>query len=1706
MRGKSQRGTLRRKLERLAVLLLVTSLVAGMLPLGEDHAAAGTGGVITTIAGGEYGDWGDGGAAVDAELSNPSAIAIDGSGNIYIADTDNNKIRKITGGTITTFAGTGDYGFAGEGLQAINAELRSPTGVAVDAAGNVYVADKYNNRVRKIATDGVITTIAGTGSSDYSGDNGDATAAELSSPSGVAVDSVGNVYIADTSNHRIRKVDTAGKITTVAGTDDSGYSGDGVPADETRLYYPNAVAIDAAGNLYIADTYNNRIRKVDTDGIITTVAGSSSTDGYSGDGDMAVDAQLNEPEGVWVDGSGNLYIADTDNNRIRKVIPNGIITTIAGTGGSGYSGDGGAGTLAELDGPTGLAMDSAGNLYIADKFNYAVRKQTPYIPSSAASLSGIVLSSGTLSPTFSSSTLEYTAEVVNGVSSIRVTPTTSDSLMKVKVNGVSVASGSLSGDITLDVGDNTIELVVTAEDGVTTQLYKVTVDRLRSSNANLSNLTLSSGTLDSAFSSSTTTYNTTVGRSSITVTPTLADTLASVTVNGTPVTSGAASAPISLTVGSGNTITVKVTAQDGTTTKTYTINATRTISSNADLSGLTLSSGILSPAFAAGENDYTASVGNDVSSITVTPTLADSSAAVTVNGVTVDSGTASDALPLVVGVNTIEVLVTAEDGTENPYEVTVTRAKSSNAELSDLELSSGTVTPSFIPGTYKASVGNGVSSVTITPTAADSAHAAIKVSLFNGSGTLVSGPSSVASGTASSALALGIGSNTITVEVTAEDGTTKTYTVTVTRGASGNAELNNLTLSSGTLTPAFGGTYTASVGLSVSSITVTATVADSSATVTVNGDAVTSGAASDAIPLVVGSNTITVVVTAADGTTKTYTITVTRADATLSGNADLSGLTLSSGTLTATFGNAYTASVGNSVSSITVTATAADSVNATLTVNGDPVANGVASDAIPLVVGSNTITVVVTAADGTTKTYTITVTRAAVGLSGNADLSGLTLSSGTLTAAFGNAYTANVGNSVSSVKVTATVADSSATVTVGGDAVASGVASDAISLDVGSNTITVVVTAADATTKTYTITVTRADANLSGNADLSGLTLSSGTLTATFGNTYTASVGNSVSSVTVTATAADSVNATLTVNGAAVASGDESDAIPLVVGSNTITVVVTAADGTTKTYTITVTRSDASLSGNADLSGLTLSSGTLSPEFEPGTIDYTSSVENGVSSITVTMEVSDADKAAITVSVYNSTGTLISGPFAMSSGVAAFSLPLIEGSNEVSIIVRTQGGATQTYTVDITREAASSGGGGGGGVAPAATNSASDTPHIDLNGQDLNPADIDTKLPYVTLEATPKDGVAFVSVPVMVLAELALKNSAFYLEIKTPYGSYRLPAKLASLIPELPDLLADNDLQAGDVSLKVTLTDKSGDKELQAALAEGLPNSQALGPMVDFHMEAINTKTGQPIGTASSFSQAITRVIPMPLHQVAMSEQWGAFRFNESTGKFDFVPAATVRVDGITSVLIRSYSNSVYVVADHAVSFADVARGWALPFIELAAAKGLVEGVGAGKYEPTQTVSRAEFATMLVRALGRGASPTGASAYTDVKPGAWYYDAIVSAKELGLLEFVGGKVFLPNRPLTREEMASMLAAAVSLERLPIPQNRASLEGYADIGSVNEAYLEDVRTMIQLNIMAGTSANTFSPKGTTTREQAAAVLIRTLQVLDWLDSE
>ena len=335
--------------------------------------------IITTVAGnGSQGYTGDGGPAVQAQLYGPSGVAFDAAGTLYIADQYHSVIRKVDeDGIISTIAGSGSSGYSGDGGPATQAYLYTPTSIAFDTSGNLYIADSYNYRVRKVDTNGIITTVAGNGHEADTGDGGRATQACFLRPISVDVDAAGNLYIVDEDAHRVRKVDTNGIITTIAGTGTPGYNGDGIQAIQAQLNYPFCVEVDASGSIYLADQMNLRIRKVDTSGIIATVAGDGSF-GTSGDGDggLATEAPISIPLGIAFDKADNFYFSQfyEATDCIRKVDANGIITTIAGVGTPGYKGDEGPAVNCQLNQPREIAVDPVGNLCIPEFENHVVRK------------------------------------------------------------------------------------------------------------------------------------------------------------------------------------------------------------------------------------------------------------------------------------------------------------------------------------------------------------------------------------------------------------------------------------------------------------------------------------------------------------------------------------------------------------------------------------------------------------------------------------------------------------------------------------------------------------------------------------------------------------------------------------------------------------------------------------------------------------------------------------------------------------------------------------------------------------------------------------------------------------------------------------------------------------------------------------------------------------------------------------------------------------------------------------------------------------------------------------------------------------------------------------------------------------------------------------------------------------------------------------
>ncbi len=354
------------------ISIIIFNLLLSLSTIGQT-------GVINTIIGNDTaGCVGEGISATTAQLTGCTWVTVDTIGNIYVSDIICHTIRKVnTAGIITTFAGNGTAGFSGDSSAATLAELNQPVGMAIDKYGNLYFADYLVNRIRKINTSGIITTIAGDGTAIDFGDGGPASASKVYGPLGIALDTFGNLYFTEIGGQRVRKISTTGIITTVAGTGIHGYAGDGHHADSAEFYRPAGIVVDVYGNIYVADQLNNRVRKINTAGLIITIAGDGSSTS-SGDGMAATAAGLNGPDGIALDKMGNLYISD-NGTRIRLVNTAGIISNIAGSASLlyGFSGDGGPATAALME-VTGIALDKHGNLFECDS-SQRIRKIThPY--------------------------------------------------------------------------------------------------------------------------------------------------------------------------------------------------------------------------------------------------------------------------------------------------------------------------------------------------------------------------------------------------------------------------------------------------------------------------------------------------------------------------------------------------------------------------------------------------------------------------------------------------------------------------------------------------------------------------------------------------------------------------------------------------------------------------------------------------------------------------------------------------------------------------------------------------------------------------------------------------------------------------------------------------------------------------------------------------------------------------------------------------------------------------------------------------------------------------------------------------------------------------------------------------------------------------------------------------------------------------------
>lgn len=564
--------------------------------------------------------------------------------------------------------------------------------------------------------------------------------------------------------------------------------------------------------------------------------------------------------------------------------------------------------------------------------------------------------------------------------------------------------------------------------------------------------------------------------------------------------------------------------------------------------------------------------------------------------------------------------------------------------------------------------------------------------------------------------------------------------------------------------------------------------------------------------------------------------------------------------------------------------------------------------------------------------------------------------------------------------------------------------------------------------------------------------------------------------------------------------------VSLTAGDNTVYAIVTSADSTTKCYyRLAIARSTGSASSSPSAQTFAVVTAGYSP-ITPQAFTITNTGTGELANLTAALGASSSFEICTSLSpsaiaIGGTASISVKPKDGLSAGTYTDNLTIF-GDNGISLTI------PLSFTVNAA-SAPSASGGGGGAAAPTA---AIDKNVITVGDTKIDPGKIDTSKEKFAIDIAPgKDAAgthqpAAAIVPAGVLTMLSGKNDAFLLEIATPYGLYQVPVNLASLIPGFSEMLSKNNLKAEDVSFKITLTDRSNDADILAAIEKGVPQAKMLGAVVDFKIEVMSNMTGMSIGEAASFTKTLDRLIPMPKDLTNMPASYGAWKYNEKARSMAFVPHKKVQIGNVWYALIRSSTNSVYFVAENNITFSDVSDGkWYADAIRQAAGKTLVSGVGGGLYDPERSVTRAEFVQMMANTLSLPSADADTKAYGDVKQASWYYGAIMKAESAGLLVRFAGDSFMPDQPITREEMAAILAQAANYANAVMTAESVDLSAvFTDYGEVSSVYQDDLQAVYKLKIMQGADDGKFDPKGVTTRAQAATVLINMTKVFGMID--
>lgn len=1688
-----------------------------------------------------------------------TGIAIDANNHVYLVDQAGHRVLKYASDGIKI----GEWGSYGAEMEQDEGEFNSPNNVAVDPNGDVYVTDFA--LLQKFDHEGGF--LGRWGEAEAIGSDADG---EFKRASGVAVNEAGVVYVLDRTNDRIQVFKpvpsdadlseislSAGALEPDFHPNTTEYSiqlpNEVSEITVTAATYDEAASLTINGELVVSGAASDMIELeagVEKEIVLEVTGASGKIKVYTIEVTRALSslALLRElsVEGHPLDPSFDPAITEYE-------IPVDYDTRTVTVTADVYDDQTMKLDMHTIDMPTGSgtyefhldvghnplvmtvqAEDGTQRQYTVD----VIRKD-----SGSANLYGLLLFASppgpSLTPTFDPDTTTYAVRVANSTDTVTVKATVEDGAAvgttgaTVTVNGESTPDNTESEDIALAIGENTITIVVTSADSSATKTYKIDVYR---ANANLSQLDLSAGDLSPAtVDPDVTEYTATVGYETdkIAVTPLSADEEAVVTVNGGSVTRGDSSVALDLEVGA-NTIEVVIAVDGGAVTRTYNVVVMREPSDNRYLRSLDWSGGTeFTPAFDRDTFLYTSTVPHEVSSVTVTPTLDNQDATATVNGLAVDDGDASSSIELDYGMNDIDIVVTAQNGDTNTYQLKVMRRLmegdgteespyviSTRAELermrlelnayytlaADINLSDAPWVP--IAGAFAGSFdgrGHTLKNLTIEAEGQD------KVGFF----TEIAGATEATIRNVSFRHAeVAGGSN-----------------VGILAGMAGNAVLEQIEFLHSSVS---GDSVLGNVGaLAGYASDAQMTKVYSKGTV-VHGKGSTGGLIGFGSGILLTNSFFTGEVDGGDGDGEGVNVgglvgllmpymdmtpsplEDVYSHATVTGVENVGGLVGSwmMPHLLHTYAAGETRGgslVGGLVGNPMITATVTSSYY--LERDGISVDNG-----FGVGLSEEDFSVKNTFTgwdfDGTWSMVPGPYPRLIASLSTNTDLADLETSIGGLVPTFDasvTSYTLTVTNAVYEVTLTPTAAEGTSVIEVEGVRVESGEATVPIPLAVGSNVVELVVTAEAGQQKTYTVDIIRLK---SDEARLGTLEISQGVLEPVFDpneTAYLVTVANAVDSFTLTPTVIDA-DASLTIEGEVAVSGATSDSIPLTVGENSIEIEVTAANDDVLQYVIVVVREP---SDETKLANLSLSTGALSPTFDPTITEYTVALPYADSSIRITPSLADPS-AAVTVDGVN-----------VLEGHPSPPIMLEVGLNPIHVEVTAQDGiTTQVYTIHVTRAAA---------PVPSTEDEGEeddvDEEEAPEQGQGVTVRINGKPQPsYIMTTRTQADGHHAVAVSfdeaqqswledvepssvITIEAEQAtdeltagltgqmvkqLENKQASVALVVDGTTYSLPAEALGI-----DQVATNfgeGVRLEDIVLDIQVSRPAAmDQQLQEQAASG-GYEHLVAPM-RFMVTATHKVTSLEVDRFGSFVQ---RTFSMPDGADPSRITTGVIVLED--GSVHHVPTRILETDGLWTAEINSLTNSTYSVIWHPVAAPDMKGHWAEAVVNDLASRMVVEGDAQGRFHPDQEITRAEFAAIVIRGLG--IMPTGTPpAYTDVNETDWFANVVQTASMYELIQGYHDGTFRPHDPITREQATVIMVRALEMARMEVVNAEAAdeLAAYEDRELVSDWARAEMVHALRTGIVSGRGEATLAPQASITRAEAAVLLHRLLVTAQWINA-